>query len=268
MFTHAAAKGEGRKGRGSRFVSRLFAFFSLFCFFYTRWLSARAETRVPARGAPFFCRVGLTLFAFFSYNLFDPRRGPGPRDASPNARVWASFRASRRRDRSTFEELAVAEDRRRRRKRRRQPGLPKQMANPEIAFGVNAPQTPPRRLPRRGELPGVRQWLRVRRGGQRSLGDASQCVANRDAELAESRAFEVSRETARTYVFIPAISSAGAASAAFDLDARGILTVGCDRADAPRDRLWLPPSAFVQLSGQLSARGFRTRKPPDWHDFQ
>jgi len=90
-------------------------------------------------------------------------------------------------------------------------------------------------------------------------------------ELAESRAFEgISREIARTYVFIRhdlvcggGISLRSGRAGHFDGRVRLV------RADAPRDRLWLPPSGIRSIVGTRVRlfRVFATRKPPDWHDL-
>lgn len=130
---------------------------------------------------------------------------------------------------------------------------------PSFAFGVNAPQTPPRRLPRRGGAPRrtpVRSRARVGRGGQRSFGDASRCVANRgncgNCRVAGFGGFclEIAR---KTYVFIRhdlvgggGISLRSACAGHFEGRVRLL------RADAPRDRLWLPPSGRSRL--RASAR--------------
>jgi hypothetical protein len=83
----AAKRGEGRKGRGSRFVSRLFAFFFCVLFgLYSVALGARGDARPRARRA-FFLSSWADAFRFSLVKSFRAAsRGASARGASPNAR--------------------------------------------------------------------------------------------------------------------------------------------------------------------------------------
>jgi hypothetical protein len=111
------------------------------------------------------------------------------------------------------------------------------MANPllSFAFGVNAPQTPPRRLPRRGGAPRrtpVRSRARVGRSWV-SVRSGTRLCASRIVGIAEiglRRGFRgiLSRDRASRRTSSSAMTSSAGAASAFDLLARGILKGGCD----------------------------------------
>ena len=141
---------------------------------------------------------------------------------------------------------------------------------PRFAFGVNAPQTPPRRLPRREEAPRRmprRLRVRVGRGGQRSFGDASPCDDHGNCGNWPSRG--LSRESparSRGRTSSSAITSSAGAASAFDLLARGISTGGCDLCVRTRRATGCGSRRLVILFFARGCIFFATRKPPDWHD--
>ena len=106
---------------------------------------------------------------------------------------------------------------------------------PSFAFGVNAPQTPPRRLPRRGGAPRrtpVRSRARVGRSWV-SVRSGTRLCASRIVGIAEiglRRGFRgiLSRDRASRRTSSSAMTSSAGAASAFDLLARGILKGGCD----------------------------------------
>ena len=106
---------------------------------------------------------------------------------------------------------------------------------PSFAFGVNAPQTPPRRLPRRGGAPRrtpVRSRARVGRSWV-SVRSGTRLCASRIVGIAEiglRRGFRgiLSRDRASRRTSSSAMTSSAGAASAFDLLARGILKGGGD----------------------------------------
>lgn len=148
---------------------------------------------------------------------------------------------------------------------------------PSFAFGVNAPQTPPRRLPRRGGAPRrtpVRSRARVGRSWV-SVRSGTRLCASRIVGIAEiglRRGFRgiLSRDRASRRTSSSAMTSSAGAASAFDLLARGILKGGCDlcvrtrRATGCGSRR---PVVHVLSERAISRLSFATRKPPDWRDF-